>query len=248
MDWELWKPKYEKIVEKLGLDESEDRRAAEILDSLISKMNLSELKRIVDEEECLVFGAGPSLETDLRKIDEVGWFDKILISVDGATSAVLDFEVPDIIVTDLDGNINDQITAWEKGSWMVIHGHGDNTEKIRNLVPKFNERIIGTMQVDKPSTLYNFGGFTDGDRAAFMAHELGASKIFLAGMDLGKEIGKYTGKTEKENKLKKLKICKYLLSWLASEFNANLINITTNGEDIPEVPRESPRDYSNADS
>lgn len=237
MDWELWKPKYEKIVEKLDLDESEDRRAAEILDSLISKMNLSELKRIVDGEECLIFGAGPSLETDLRKIDEVGWFDKILISVDGATSAVLDFKLPDIIVTDLDGDMEDQIRAWERGSWIVVHGHGDNIEKIRNLVPEFNERIIGTRQVNKPSNLYNFGGFTDGDRAAFMAHELGASKIFLAGMDLGEEIGEYSGKTEEKKKLKKLKICKDLLSWLASEFNANLFNITSHGEDIPHIPQ-----------
>ncbi len=237
MDWELWKPKYKKIVEELDLDEAEDREAAKILESLVPEMDLSDLEKKIRGKECLIFGAGPSLVEDLERVEDTGWFDKVLISVDGATSAVLDYKIPDIIVTDLDGDVEDQIRAWEKGSWIVIHGHGDNIEKIRNLVPQFNERIIGTMQVDKPPTLYNFGGFTDGDRAAFMAHELGGSKIFLAGMDLGKKIGKYTGKTEEKKKLKKLKICKDLLSWLATEFNANLFNITSHGEDIPNIPQ-----------
>jgi len=35
--------------------------------------------------------------------------------------------------------------------------------------------------------VYNFGGFSDGDRAAFAADELGASSITLAGFDLDDE-------------------------------------------------------------
>jgi hypothetical protein len=32
--------------------------------------------------------------------------------------------------------------------------------------------------------VYNFGGFTDGDRAVFAADELGAERITLVGFDL----------------------------------------------------------------
>ena len=35
--------------------------------------------------------------------------------------------------------------------------------------------------------MHNFGGFTDGDRAVFAAHELGAAKVALAGFDLDDE-------------------------------------------------------------
>ncbi len=234
----MWKPKYREIVERLDLDEAKDREASKLLGSLLPKMNISGLKEIVEGKECIIFGAGPSLKSDLNRISKAGWLDKGLISADGATKAVFEFAVPDIIVTDLDGYISDQIEAWEKGSWIVIHGHGDNIGKLKRIVPKFSERVIGTTQVDKPSELYNFGGFTDGDRAAFLANELGASKIFLAGMDLGEKIGKYTGKTKKEKKIKKLKICKDLLSWLTEDLDADLVNITKNGENIPGIPRK----------
>jgi uncharacterized Rossmann fold enzyme len=70
-----------------------------------------------------------------------------------------------------------------------------------------------------------------------MAHELGASKIYLAGMDLGTRLGRYSGIKDTNRKLVKLKICKELLSWLAGELGANLVNLTTDGEDIPNVPR-----------
>lgn len=162
--------------------------------------------------------------------------EKVLIAADGATSAVRKYRTPDVIVTDLDGDVEDQLDAWRKGAWMVVHGHGDNIPKLKQVVPKLTERVLGTIQVDKPAQLTNFGGFTDGDRAAFMAHHLGASKIYLAGMDLGEEVGKYSRTPKNERKLMKLDICKDLLSWLAEEFGANIINLTSEGEEIPHVP------------
>ena len=45
------------------------------------------------------------------------------------------------------------------------------------------------------NNVYNFGGFTDGDRSVFLAEELGASQIILVGMDLGNKIGKYYSKS-----------------------------------------------------
>lgn len=238
MNWRKWKPKYKSITEKLGIDESKDRRSARILDDLLTDFDISPLKEILDCSRCVVFGAGPSLEEDLRNLDKRSGLENVLITADGATSAVNEYKYPEIIVTDLDGKVDEQLEAWEEGSWLVVHAHGDNIDKIRKYVPDMKDRIIGTIQVDKPARLANFGGFTDGDRAAFMAYELGASKIYLAGMDLGGKIGEYTGDTNKDEKIIKLKICKNLLSWLSNEFDAPVVNITAEGVDIPGVPRK----------
>jgi hypothetical protein len=66
-----------------------------------------------------------------------------------------------------------------------------------------------------------------------MAQELGASRIYLVGMDLGSEIGKYSGDKDPKRKIVKLSICKELLAWLAGDLGAKLINLTAKGEHIP---------------
>lgn len=237
MKWDLWRPKYEEIVERLDLDPEADRRAGKILRDFIKDTEISELKALIETRESIVFGAGPSLEKDLERLDQAGWLEKVLISADGATSAVMNYRIPEVIVTDLDGEIEDQLESWRRGSWIVLHAHGDNIERIRDIAPRLQERVLGTIQVDSPRQLYNFGGFTDGDRAAFMAHELGATKIYLSGMDLGVEIGEYSGKTKKKQKIIKLEICGELLSWLAEDLGAKVANITFGGKEIPNVSR-----------
>ncbi|MCJ7720329.1 MAG: DUF115 domain-containing protein, partial [Candidatus Hadarchaeum sp.] len=206
------------------------------LGKLLPEPELAGLKNLVRGHECIVLGSGPSLEIDLERLKRADFLDKTIITADGATSAVLKFRNPGIIVTDLDGNVGDQLDAWRLGSWVVVHAHGDNIAQVRKIAPKLKERVIGTTQVEPFGKLYNFGGFTDGDRAAFMAHELGASKIYLAGMDLGMRIGKHSGDKDLSRKLIKLKICKELLAWLAGELGANIVNLTTHGESIPNVP------------
>lgn len=117
--------------------------------------------------------------------------------------------LPDIIVTDLDGNVEDQIKANEMGSIAVIHAHGDNIPAIRKYAPLFKGRVVLTTQSEPFDNVYNFGGFTDGDRAFLMAKHFGATKISLFGFDFenprekeGKDI---------EIKRKKLKWAKKLI-------------------------------------
>src|SRR5690606_29179019 len=118
--------------------------------------------------------------------------DYTLISADGATSALLEEDiVPDIIITDLDGNMKDIRCANHEGAFLVVHAHGDNIEKIRKYVPDLN-RVMGTTQSNPLNNVYNFGGFTDGDRCLFLAVELGAEYIILGGMDFGKIVTKYS--------------------------------------------------------
>ncbi len=130
-------------------------------------------------------GAGPSLEKALKEFD---FSDGTLIAADGATSALLENDlVPDIIVTDLDGRIPDLRIANDRGgSFMVVHAHGDNVDKMTSYVPLFS-RVLGTTQTEPLDIVYNFGGFTDGgDRAAFLAEELGGlGRLCLLALTLG---------------------------------------------------------------
>ena len=240
MRWSVWRPWYIRIVERLGLDPEADVNAAKFLDDVLPEPNITELTKLVRSKDCVVLGAGPSLDEDLEKLERRGWMNKPLISADGATSALVKYRPPDIVVTDLDGNVHDQLNAWNRESWLVLHAHGDNLDQIQRVAPRIDKRVLGTTQVEPSGKLFNFGGFTDGDRAAFMAHELGASRVYLAGMDLGSEIGRHSGDKDIRRKLVKLSICKELLAWLAGELGAKLINLTDKGEDIPNVPREAP--------
>lgn len=239
MRWEIWKPWYGQIAERLKLNQEADEDAAKVLNELLPPPDIQKLTNIIRGRECVVFGAGPSLDVDLKKLEQAGYLNKVLIAADGATSAVLRYRNPEVIVTDLDGSVDDQLGAWRRGSWLVVHVHGDNVAQVRKIIPQLKERVIGTIQVEPFGKLLNFGGFTDGDRAAFMAHELGASKIYLAGMNLGTKIGRHSGNKDIKRKITKLEICKELLTWLAGEFNADLINLTSGGEPIPKVPREA---------
>jgi hypothetical protein len=230
MKWETWRPQYEWIAERLKLNIRFDEKAATEMEKLLPEPNLSKLEKIIRGKDCVVFGAGPSLDANLEKLKQSGYLNKVLITADGATSAVLKYKNPEIIVTDLDGAVDDQLKAWQLGSWMVVHAHGDNVAQVRKIVPLLKERVIGTTQVKPFGKLYNFGGFTDGDRAAFLAHELGASKIYLAGMDLGTKIGKYSGKKNTKRKLIKLKICGEMLSWIARGLGAPIVDLTKNNQ------------------
>jgi uncharacterized Rossmann fold enzyme len=102
-------------------------------------------------------------------------------------------------------------------------------------VPTFS-KAVGSTQRHPRSNVYNFLGFTDGDRAVFLAAGMGAKLIALAGMDFGFTVGKYSKKvvSSVEVKRKKLQIGKELLEWLAAETGEKigLYNITANGEKI----------------
>ena len=118
----------------------------------------------------IVFGAGPSLKKHINYVKEnYDLNEYLLVSADGATTAMLEEDlVPDIVATDLDGKMSDLLTANSLGSYFVIHAHGDNMDKIAKLTPFFTS-VLGTTQAQPVGNVYNFGGFTDGDRAIFLS-------------------------------------------------------------------------------
>lgn len=215
---------YEKIAEDLSIETKEDKRASKILDNLLQNKNMisvDELDGLIADKEVYVFGAGPSLEDSLptHKNEIKG---KIKIVADGATTALLKNDIlPDIIVTDLDGKVSDQILANSKGSIVIIHAHGDNIDKLEKYVPSVNDKLLGTTQINPESykNLHNFFGFTDGDRAVYLADYFHAKKISLIGFDFDGKIGKYSFAENKDKKLKikKLKWCKYFIDLLKKE-------------------------------
>jgi len=245
MKWEEWEPFYRRIVKEMSYSVEDDRKASRILQALLLEGDdyiLREELEAVVGRRVYVFGAGPSLG---RALTEYDFSNGTLIAADGATSAFLDAGlVPDIIVTDLDGRVPDLKIANDKGAFMVIHAHGDNIDKLTVYVPLFS-RILGTCQTEPLDIVYNFGGFTDGDRAAFLAEALGAREIILVGFDFGETVGKWSKPSLKEHspvwesKRKKFEFAMELLRWLGENGEATIRKVNA-GEAEEEFKASSP--------
>ncbi|MGM0770157.1 MAG: 6-hydroxymethylpterin diphosphokinase MptE-like protein [Halobacteriota archaeon] len=183
MDFKKWEPIYEKILEDFGFSREDDENSAILLSHLLighNTIRTSTLEEMISEKDVLVCGNAPKLEIDLR---EVNIDDYMIIAADGATAHLIDNGiVPHIIVTDLDGDVEKEIEANQQGSIMVVHAHGDNTDKLLKYVPQM-KNIIGTTQAAPFANIHNFGGFTDGDRCVFLSYEFYAKSITLVGFD-----------------------------------------------------------------
>lgn len=181
MDFTVWEPIYKEILQDFGFSREEDEQAALLLSHLLEgkiSPGLEALKRKVSGKDVLVCGNAPTLAEDLDRLD-LGRY--VIIAADGATAIVMDDgRIPDVIVTDLDGDVEREVEASEQGSLVVVHAHGDNMNKLLNYVPRL-QNVIGSTQAAPLQNVFNFGGFTDGDRAVFVAHEFGAGTIKLAG-------------------------------------------------------------------
>jgi uncharacterized Rossmann fold enzyme len=147
----------------------------------------------------------------------------VKVAADGAVQALLENKIkPDIVVTDLDGNSAALQKASKSGALMVVHAHGDNTDMLKKLVPKF-KKVLGTTQVMPVDHVYNFGGFTDGDRCVFLAEEFGAKKIVMVGMDFS-AASSYKQVEDPELKKRKMQAGKRLLEMLAKQSRSKLFH------------------------
>jgi len=209
MDYNKWKKYYNQILLDFGYSEKEDEKSAVLLSELLLGKKLvthKDLNNMISGKNVYVFGAAGSLQEDIKKVKKE---NAVFISADTATSLLIKKDIiPDIIVTDLDGLVDDQVTANKKDATVVIHAHGNNIDRLERYVPMFDGKIIGTTQSKPFDNIYNFGGFTDGDRAVYLADCFGAKKIFLAGFDF-ENVGKYS--KSKELKMKKLKWAKRII-------------------------------------
>jgi uncharacterized Rossmann fold enzyme len=182
------------------------------------------LQRKIAGKTTLIVGAGDSLDSKIKYIKKNRAYVKI--AANGATRTLIENHItPDIVVTDLDSDPAVLKKAEKAGAIMVVHGHSDNIQALKTLVPKFR-RVLGTTQVMPVEGVFNFGGFTDGDRCVFMADELGAKEIILVGMEFGDRIGQSSKNiiTDVELKRAKLKTGKRLLEMLAKRSRSHLFD------------------------
>ena len=245
MDFNEWEGWYKEILETLGFLRDDDEKTAELLDKILDEKGCLTIEQFFDEmmekkdtSKFIVVGAGPSIKKHIKYVKEnYDLNDYLIVSADGATTAMLEDDlVPDIVATDLDGKMEDLLAANSLGSYFVIHAHGNNEELIDNWTTKF-DKILGTTQSVPIGHLYNFGGFTDGDRAMFFAIALGCEEMVLAGMDFGTTVTKYsrpniegaTGPAD-EIKTKKLIFAERLLAWIKENTDVKVINLVDIGK------------------
>ncbi len=185
-----WEPLYEEIILDFDYSKEEDRKSAEILVELRGTDNLSPLRSLKNRN---VEIGGPYYS----KSDA-----KITVAAGSAVSQIVDQGVePDLLVTDLDGTKKLQKDLNLKNTPAVLHAHGDNIDIIKKWANKFEGHVVSTCQCDPPKKgIYNFGGFTDGDRACFIADHFGAKKIVLNGWDFDRPFERNS--SEKRKKLK----------------------------------------------
>ena len=217
-----WKKKYSDILKQFKYSEKKDKESAIILDSVLKKSDTNQkILNLIKDETVLVIGSGPSLSMAIPKLKN---FKKsIKIAADSSVKPLVENGIiPDVIVTDLDGDENILKKISKTKSIFVVHAHGDNIEKLE--FAKNFKNCIGTTQTKPFKKIQNFGGFTDGDRSVFLASYFNAKKIILFGMDFGDRIGKFsnTKKSERKTKLMKLKRGKSLLEWLSSTTKSEL--------------------------
>ena len=221
-----WESKYREILKDFGYSRKKDTQSCKLLDSLLpKKTRIAEIKDLIEKKPVFVVGAGPSLPSSISILKKHKKITKIV--ADGATKAIIENGLkPDIVVTDLDGDIKSLKKAGRTNTIMVVHAHGDNSEKI-HFVKNF-KNCIGTTQTKPLGKIHNFGGFTDGDRCVFLANHFKAKKIILLGMDFGTRIGKYskTRVISRTTKIKKLRRGKKLLEWLAQKSESKLYSTT----------------------
>ena len=221
-----WESKYREILKDFGYSRKKDTQSCKLLDSLLpKKIRIAEIKDLIEKKPVFVVGAGPSLPSSISILKKHKKITKIV--ADGATKAIIENGLkPDIVVTDLDGDIKSLKKAGRTNTMMIVHAHGDNAEKI-HLVKDF-KNCIGTTQTKPVGKVHNFGGFTDGDRCVFLASHFKAKKIILLGMDFGTRIGKYSkvSVVNRNTKIAKLRRGKKLLEWLVQKSKSEFYSTT----------------------
>jgi len=224
-----WYPYYSEILSELSIDAKRDIQSSLILSGLISnRVPNPDCFKKLSRKKVLVVGAGPSIqEPSVQKfVRDHSHF--VVMAADGSAEMCIQMGVvPDFVVTDLDGNMDSLVSADKLGSMLVIHSHGDNMDRILKFVTRFKSPV-GTTQAFPLQNVYNFGGFTDGDRCVFLADEFKAAEIWLVGMDFTSPVGYFSKKFTNNlpMKRKKLSIAKRLVEVLAKKSESVMLTVS----------------------
>ena len=204
MDFAAWEPVYATILREFGFDRAADERARDLLAGAARPFDRSRFDAIAGASVA-VAGAGPSLVDELDQADDADY----VVAASTAADVLLDAGIRvDLMVTDLDKNPETARDLTRRGVPVAAHAHGDNVPAIREHVPTFDaDHVLATTQAEPVGAVANFGGFTDGDRGAFLADHFGAAELVFPGWD-------FDDPTVDPTKERKLAWAERLLGWL----------------------------------
>lgn len=200
MKFDEWEPIYEAILADMGYDRTGDESSRDWLATRVQSLDRA-------STDCAgtvaIAGAAPTLEDEAslaRRADHV-----VAASDAGARLDAVGVR-PDLVVTDLDGDPAATVELARDGVPVVVHAHGDNRDALERWVPEIpSAALYGTTQAAPIGSLVNVGGFTDGDRAAFLADHLGAHTLTFPG---------WAFDVDDSDKRRKLHWAARLLHWL----------------------------------
>lgn len=181
--WTTWEPIYRSILADFGFDRSADEAARDRLVGLLDGTGLrpSELPDC-HGQTVAVAGAADCLHEDIELAASA---DRV-IAASIASEVLLDAGIGiDLHVTDLDKDHAIVTQLHRRSVPIVTHAHGDNISSLEKIVPGLDaSTIFPTTQAEPGDHIFNPGGFTDGDRAAFLADALGATALTFPGWDI----------------------------------------------------------------
>ena len=174
-----WEPIYTAILEDFGYDRAGDERARDLLAGLVAGGGTLAPEDLDLGGTVAVCGAGPTLVDELELADHAD----TVVAASTAADVCLDGGIEvDCMVTDLDKNPETARELSSAGTPVAAHAHGDNVPAVERHVPTFDlGSVVPTTQAAPTPLVYNPGGFTDGDRAAFLADACGADRLVFPG-------------------------------------------------------------------
>lgn len=225
MEFDEWEPAYDAIRQDFGYDRRADTRARDVLADLTQPFDRSRLTGFRDATVAVV-GPTPEFPDAIDTLDAVD----CVIAASSAAHVLADTPVQvDLMVTDLDKTPATARTLTESGTPVAVHGHGDNIPLLEAQVPTFDTRhVLATTQVEPEGPVRNFGGFTDGDRGAFIADACDASTLRFVGWD-------FDDPDVRPEKRRKLAWAARLLHWLERRRDERfpLLDGRRDGLDLP---------------
>jgi uncharacterized Rossmann fold enzyme len=231
MLFDEWEPVYDAILDDFGYERADDERARDRLAELVDDADPIGVDDVALSGSVAICGAGPTLPDELdvaRRADGV-------VAASTAADVCLDAGIAvDCMVTDLDKNPETARALSENGIPVAVHAHGDNIPELERYVPTFDlDSVLPTTQAAPSPPVDNPGGFTDGDRAAFLADARGADRLVFPGWS-------FDDPSVSAEKARKLRWAERLLHWLEERRGErfDVLDGRRNGIDRPWVSAE----------
>jgi 2-amino-4-hydroxy-6-hydroxymethyldihydropteridine diphosphokinase len=238
VEYAQWAPYYEKILQQFDFsilrEEAAAARLRELLPDSARRTPLERIARRLRGHVVVIVGLAPRAGPPPLWRLHPSQTPIAVAAADGAARTCLEAGIiPAVIATDLDGPVPSEIAANARGALALIHAHGDNMAALEEWVPQFAGELAGSWAGAPTAELINVGGFTDGDRAAFLAVHVGAERVLLWGFDFDRI--EEADPTQADRKREKLRWARQLLEVLARSGKTPILTWETDGRFRPYV-------------